>query len=72
MCLGGRTVAGEVFNGKFQKTTEAFVVQRLDPVELNRFSFDMFFWLAAAVVVGLAIHFVLQALPDLMRREKAP
>lgn len=65
-------MAEEVFNGKFQKPTEAFVVQRLDPIELNRFSFDVFFWFVAVVVIGLAIHFVLQSLPDLLRREKAP
>ncbi len=63
-------MAEAVFTGKFQKPTEAFAVQRLDPIELNRFSSDVFFWFVAVVVVGLAIHFILQSLPDLLRREK--
>lgn len=63
-------MAEAVFTGKFQTPAEAFTVQRLDPTELNRLSSDVFFWFVAAVVVGLAIHFVLQSLPDLLRREK--
>lgn len=65
-------MAEEVFNGKFQKPTEAFTLQRLDPIELNRFSSDVFFWFVAIVIVGLAIHFLLQSLPDLLRRENSP
>lgn len=63
-------MAEAVFTGKFQKPTEAFAVQRLDPTDLNRLTSDVFFWFVVVVVVGLAIHFVLQSLPDLLRREK--
>ncbi|MBM3580958.1 MAG: hypothetical protein FJX37_03225 [Alphaproteobacteria bacterium] len=64
-------MAEAIFNGKFQKPTEAFAVQHLDPTELNRLTSDVFLWFAVAVVAGLAVHFVLQSLPDLLRREKS-
>ena len=59
-----------IFTGKFLKPAEVFAVQHLDPTHLHRLAPDLFYWVVALGVAGLAIHFVLQALPGVLGRKE--
>ncbi len=59
------------FTGKFQKTVEAFAVQRLDSTDLNRLTSDLLLWVIVLTAAFLAIHFVFSALPGLARSKGA-
>jgi hypothetical protein len=60
----------EIFTGKFLKPAEAFVLQNLDPTHLNRLTPSVLLWLVVLTVAGLAIHFLLQALPGFVRKKE--
>lgn len=60
-------MSGMVFNGRFQKPADAFVVQHFDAIDLNRIADNALLWILAAVGIGLGIHFLLSSLPSLFR-----
>ena len=63
-------MAEAIFTGKFLKPAEVFAVQHFDATDLNRLTPNVIFWIAAVVIVGLAIHFLVSSLPDLLRGGK--
>ena len=58
-----------IFTGKFLKPVEAFALQPLDHTDLNRLGSDFFLWIIVLAGVALAIHFLLQRYPDLIRKK---